>query len=207
MGNQVTKKIIAVACILLLLITGIYISTLTISRQDKTLVTISIFPEDARVTMNGEVVKPGKTYLSPGIYAVEATRDGFDNYSTVVTLEENEQTVAISLNATTEEGREYIKENQAAYTKTYGAGQQAAAEIGKIFNDRNPIAKRLPYKTFVYSIGYRMDQTDPSGNSIILTIDASEGYKQAALYRIRQLGYDPTDFTINFRNYENPFAL
>ena len=52
-----------------------------------------------------------------------------------------------------------------------------------------------------------MDHSDPSGNSIIIEIDAREGYRQAALYKIRELGYDPTDLTINFRGYENPFPL
>src|SRR5690606_12422556 len=99
------------------------------------------------------------------------------------------------------------RENEDAYMEAQAAGERAAAEIGKTFNDKNPIARHLPYKTFFYSIGYRMDPTDPSGNSIIIEIDAPEGYRQSALYRIRQLGYDPTDFTINFRDYENPFPL
>lgn len=184
-----------------------YILLFSVGRSGKTPVDMVIFPEDAIATLDGEEVKSGTLYLEPGTYSVRAKREGFSDYSKTLVLEETPQTLPIILSPVTREALEFSKKNEEEFEKAYAKGQKAAAEQGKIFNDRNPIAKHLPYKTFFYSVGYRMDPSDPSGNSIIIEIDASEGYRQSALYRIRQLGYDPTDFTINFRDYENPFPL
>ena len=201
------KRILLVGLLLLSLGAIAYFATQRFNSNDKTPLHISIFPEDALITLDGEMIEPGTQRLDTGVYSLKATRDGFDDYSKTVVLEKDEQTVAILMVPNTAEARGLSEKNQAAYMKVFGEGQRAASEIGKTFNDRNPIARKLPDKTFFYSIGYRMDQSDPSGNSIIIEIDASETYREAALFRIRQLGFDPTDFTINFRNYENPFSL
>lgn len=202
-----TGKIVAVVLALLMLIVVAYFGITATSRAAKTPLNLSIFPADATVTIDGDAVQDGTHYLEPGTYLIEAKKEGFNNYSKTLTLEGSERTVAIILTPNSEEALEYGRENEEEYRKVQAQGEIAAMEMGRIFNEKNPIAKHLPYKTFFYSVGYRMDQSDPSGNSIIIEIDAPEGYRQAAIYRIRQLGYDPTDFTINFRNYENPFPL
>lgn len=178
-------------------------------RSGKTPVNIGVFPSDTLVTVDGTPVSDGIHYLSPGTYEIKATREGFDSHSRTLVVDDNSQVVAIILSANTDEALQWAKkrENESEYNRVFGLGQAAAQEDGSRFHKLNPIAKHLPYKTFFYSIGYRMDRSDPSGNSIIIEIDASEGYRQSAIYRIRQLGFDPTDFIINFRDYENPFPL
>jgi hypothetical protein len=74
------------------------------------------------------------------------------------------------------------------------------------FADENPIINDLPYENLIYSIGYRIDPSDPSHNSIILTIDAPEGTRNAAVQQIRDMGYDPTEYKIEFKDYKNPFG-
>lgn len=208
MNNPSTAKNITIAVVgIFSVIVLAYVAILINNRSGKTPIELSVFPGDATITIDDSTMKPGTRYLSPGTYIVEAKRDGFEDYSKTLVIEKVKQEVAIILTANSEEALEWAKENDKEYEKVFAKAQEAAAETGKTFNERNPIAKDLPYKTFFYSVGYRMDPNDPSGNSIIIEIDAPEGYRQAAIYRIRQLGYDPTDFTINFREYENPFPL
>lgn len=202
-----TRRIVAILFVGILLIAVLYLSIINIDRIGKTPIALSAFPEDATILIDGNNVKTGTLYLAPGTYQLEAKKQGYDSYTKKVVLEEDKQTIAVILSPNSEEAFEYGRKNEAAYLKVQAQGEVAAAEAGKRFSELNPITKDLPYKTFFYSIGYRMDQTDPSGNSIIIEIDANEAYRQTALNRIRELGYDPTDFTINFRNYENPFPL
>lgn len=202
-----TRKIVVALLAILFIATVIYFSVISIDRNGKTALSLSAFPDDMTILIDGESVEIGTLYLVPGTYQLEATRQGYDSYKKTIVLGEEEQTMAIILSPNSEEAFEYGRKNEAAYLKVQAEGEVAAAEAGKRFSELNPITKDLPYKTFFYSVGYRMDQADPSGNSIIIEIDAGEAYRQAALYRIRELGYDPTDFTINFRGYENPFPL
>lgn len=206
MGNS-RYKLIGVAAIVILLLSVCYFVVITISRQNKTAINVAIFPSDAQVTIDNQKINPGTIYLKQGTYDVKASRDGFKSYTTTLTVSPSTRTYTISLESNSQEGDEWVTSHQNDLQHIRELGEKASEESGKAFNDRNPIAMKLPYRTLLYTIGYQADPSDPSGNSIILTIDAPEGYRQSALYRIRQLGYDPTDFTIIFRNYENPFPL
>lgn len=176
-------------------------------RAGKVSVSLNIMPSDASLTLDGNPVKMGETYLRPGIYQLRANRAGFEDYSETLSLEKDKKTVSIIMTPVSDEAKRWMKDNQSEFNRMESLTEKSVIENGKAFVSRNPIVRKLPYKNFLYSVGYRLDQSDPSGNSIIIEIDAPEGYRQAALYRIRQLGYDPTDFTINFRGYENPFPL
>jgi hypothetical protein len=204
---SLVKRVALFGSALLLLGIVLYLAITTVGRADKTPVTFSTFPDDALISIDNRGIKSGTHHLNPGTYQINVEKEGFSNYSRVVVLEDTPRTVAVILVPQTDEAREWTAKNEAAQRKIQGEVEESVYQTGKLFAEKNPIARELPYRTFMYTIGYRMDQTDPSGNSIIIEIDAREGHKQSALYQIRQLGYDPTDFTINFREYENPFPL
>ena len=207
MGRISIRKIVIILVVMAFFIIALYFGVIAINNTGKVPVSLSAFPNDTTIAIDGKKTKTGTLYLAPGTYKLEAKKEGYDSYTRTLVLKEKKQTIAVILTPNSEEAFAYGRNNESEYRKVQASGEVAAAETGKTFNEQNPIAKHLPYKTFFFSIGYRMDQTDPSGNSIIIEIDASEGYKTAALYHIRELGYDPTDFTINFRAYENPFSL
>ncbi len=189
--------------ILLVVIIGIGVFNRT-NQAGKIAVSVTLHPSDTQATLDNYELSNGTMYFEPGTYILKGAKPGFEDLSKTVTINATQRTLVVAPTAKSSEAIEWAKNN---YTDIQGKQDAHALEIGRDFNTRNPIAKELPYKTFFYSVGYRMDQSDPTGNSIIVEIDASEGYRQAAIYRIRQLGYDPADFTINFRNYENPFPL
>lgn len=78
------------------------------------------------------------------------------------------------------------------------------SELDTILVDKYPIIKSLPLDAAIYKLGYRIDESDPSGHSIKLTIDSDTASGRiAALREIQSLGYPPTNFKIEFLNFES----
>lgn len=207
MSNPSYRLIGIGAVVGIIVLAAAYFITTTVSRQNKIAINVVIFPSDAQVTIDQQKINQGTIYLEAGTYDVTASRNGFKSYTSTLVVNPSVRTYVVSLESNSKEGNEWLQSHNDDLLRVRALGEQAAQESGEYFNKKNPIAAKLPYRTFMYTVGYRMDPSDPSGNSIIIEIDAPEGYRQSALYRIRQLGYDPTDFTINFRDYENPFPL
>jgi len=192
--------------IMLLLLVG-YFVYITNERSGKIAVEVVAVPGDAHITINNAVFSPGIAYLKPGYYEIKATKEGFADFSSVASIEStSDQAIPIPMEATSDEAKKWAEDNQDKYLELEGRAGKSAQQRGDVFQEKNPIVKHLPYDSFLYTIGYKADPSDPSGNSIIIEIDAGEGYRQAAIYQISQWGYNPADFKINFRNYKNPFT-
>jgi|GEM_PF-3984908 len=78
------------------------------------------------------------------------------------------------------------------------------SQLDSILTKKYPIVSSLPIDASFYKLGYRIDESDKSGHSIMLTIssDSSLG-RQAALNEIVSLGYNPVNFKIQFLNFES----
>jgi len=178
-----------------------------ISRTGKEPVTIHLLPSDIHLTVDGKTFGTGTVYLTPGTHAIEASREGFSHYKTEITIgQPNTTVIDIALIPESDEALQWQKDHQQLYTDFQARADERATEEGIQFYDKNPIVNELPFKSYIFKIGYHADPDDPSHTSIILDIDAIVGYREAALDKIREFGFDPTDFKINFRNYENPFS-
>ncbi len=207
LGEYIRSHRVAFAFIVVLLIGLLgYGAYIAISRAGKEPVKVYLVPSDATLTANGERLGPGTVYLAPGKYDVKGSKEGFREFSTQVTIgKPNQSEIDIALQPVSEEAKKWAAQHQDLYLAYEGRAGGRANQEGEEFSKKNPITSKLPVNNFLYSIGYRSDTSDPSGDSIIIEIDALSGYRRAAIERIRQLGYDPTDFTIKFTNYENPF--
>ena len=197
-----------IAIILSLLLVGLigYGAYVAISRAGKEPITVHLVPGEAILTANGERIGSGTAYLAPGEYEIEAKRDGFADYKAPLTIHSpNTAVIDIALTPVSEEAKKWAKEHQELYFAYEGRTGERANAKGEEFSERNPIVSRLPFENFLYAIGYRADPDDSSGNSIILEINATSGYRRAALKKIHELGYDPTNYKINFIDYESPF--
>lgn len=64
------------------------------------------------------------------------------------------------------------------------------------------IIKSLPYDGMTYNIGYHFDQN----SQLILDVTAASGARNSAIKEIADLGFDPGDYTIVFKDYLNPFG-
>lgn len=207
LGDYIRDHKLSFAFVALLVVAllgyGIYIA---VTRAGKEAVIVYLVPGDATVTANGEAIKPGTIYMAPGNYEIKASKDGFRSWNSKVTVDSTgEPTIDIALQPESEEAKKWAADNQELYLKYEGRAGVRANQEGEEFSKKNPIASKLPVSTLLYDIGYYADTSDPSGDSIIIEIGAMPGYRRAAIERFRGLGYDPTDFTIKFTNYESPF--
>ena len=171
-------------------------------------VEISLAPSDASLQVNGASEEPGSKLREPGVYKITASKKGYKSYSEEITVDLNRNPLSIPVTLQPESGTALIESEKYRdeYLRNEGIAGKQAQINGEMFRARNPIVAKLPYKTLLYTIGYRADNTDPTGNSIIIEVDAPEGLRDDVIAQISRWGYDPTDLNIRFRNYENPFA-
>ncbi len=174
------------------------------TRAGKTKVEVVVVPKDATIQVNGEGMRP-PLYLAPGEYTFSASKTGFTTLQQTKVISEKDITLTMPLAAESDEAKKWADQNQQQYAELEGIAGKIANQEGEALSDQHPIIQALPYSNFFYTIGYRNDLSDPSGNSIIITIDAITGYRNAAIKQIRELGYDPAQYKIEFKNYESPF--
>jgi hypothetical protein len=78
------------------------------------------------------------------------------------------------------------------------------SEIDKALVAKYAIVTSLPIDAGYYKLGYRIDESDPSGQSIKLTINADTAIgRLGALRQIGELGFKPTDYKVEFINFES----
>jgi len=182
-------------------------SFMAIDRSGKIAVQVSIIPRDATFSINSQSYSTDTTvYLKEGEYQIKAAKDGFAAVDEKTYISQNNKTLTLSLAPQSDEAKTWAENNADQYRQNEGISGEASAETGESFREKNPIVNELPYKNLLYTIGYRADPADKTGNSIIITIDTFEGYRQAAIYRIQQMGFNPADYKYEFKNHKDPFA-
>lgn len=201
------NKIIIIAVLLGLLFVSVigYIAYPSVRDMGKVRVEISLAPTDADFYINDKLYPQRVGFFEPGEYKVKAVKGGYRTHEETIRIhkEQKEYVIPISLIPESAGALAESDRYQDLYLKNEGlAGKQAQSD-GIIFRANNPIVKRLPYKTMLYTIGYQADKSNPSG--IIITIDAPEGLRDDVVAQIERWGYDPTTLNIVFRKYENPF--
>lgn len=202
-----TIVLVIIITVILLIGFGAYNIYLSVQRAGKLGVRVVVVPSDAKVEMNGQVVSPNDLYVIPGDYAFSASKNGFKKVEGHIHVANGlPNTVTLPLEPESNEAKEWAKQNQDRYAALEGAAGKAANEQGEAVSERNPVIRVLPYKNFLYTIGYKNDLSDPTGKSIIVTIDAVPGYRNAATRKLRDLGHDPAQLKIEFTNYESPFG-
>ncbi|HEY5695643.1 MAG TPA: hypothetical protein VIQ80_02305 [Candidatus Saccharimonadales bacterium] len=178
---------------------GIYLQT---SNAGKIPVTVMVAPNDATITLDGAKINAGTIYLVPNKnYTFSASKSGFVSKSTNQYITSSNTFVGLELlhaDGTADQ-------NTDQYLQLEAQAGRAANDKGQALSDKYPIVDKLPIQNYIYTIGYKADPADPSNNSIIITIDAAPGYRNGALQAIRDLGYDPSQYKIEFYNYTNPF--
>jgi len=174
-----------------------------IDRYDKIPVVVSVVPSDSKVMFDDKAEGNGTHYMPAGTYKVTTSKDGFDTQTetVVVTNKKEQNVVAVSLTAKSGDAKKWAKEHEADYAKNQTYGAIEAESNGKYFASKNPITTKLPYNDPYFTIGY----TTNNDQSITLTIvTPSPRYRFYAVQKIRDLGYDPTNFKVIFKDFHNP---
>ena len=165
---------------------------------------ISRVPSDAKVYINGKEVGD-RTNLSNGTYAVTAKKEGFSDFTSTVVIDDSNKFITVALSPSSDEAKKWAEQHEADYLQQEAVGGERLSQSGNTLAAKNPIVTVLPIDNYTSTVGYVMDERDTSGNSIIVTVDTSSGYRNAAITSIFNQGIDPGDYTIRFSDYTNPF--
>lgn len=175
---------------------------MTVLQQGTVGVSVSVLPNDATVKINDkDYSNQTSIRLKPGTYTVTVSKEGFDTDTQKLVVKEGKSATFISMPAPiSADARRWVTNNQRAYLELEGKAGKLATQEGRELIDEYPLTKWLPLQKATFTIGYKQPE-----EAVIITIDATEGYREAALQEIRDLGYNPSDYTIEFTNYRNPF--
>lgn len=200
--QQNKKAIVAITVcfVLVLFVWGIWTY---VSRLGKVAVTLSTVPRDSSLSIDGRATSSGTIWLAPGKYVFRAQKEGFKAREKTVTVAEGKEqnVVALALSPQSDDAKTWAKQHAAEYknNETYGAIE--AQTNGQYFREKNPIVAHLPYSDPYYQITYASDEN----NAITLSINTpSPRYRYFAIQKIREFGYDPSDFKIIFSDFKNP---
>lgn len=176
-----------------------------IGRIGKIPLIIAAVPSDAKIIVDGKQLGDGTYWLPAGTYDLKAEKQGFDsqNKSIIVTPEKKNNVVAVSLVPKSEEAKKWADEHQRDYQNNEQFGAIAAREDGQYFSNKNPITQKLPFNDPYFTIGYTLNDNQ----SITITVATpSPRYRFYAVEKIREWGYDPTDFRVVFKDFKNPLG-
>lgn len=196
--RRITLFVVAFIVVLLL-----WTGFILVGRIGKVETTFAIVPSDATVTINGNKVGSGNQWIPAGKYELIVQKDGFatGKKSINITDAKEQNVAAISLRPESDKAKEWAKEHEEDYSNNERYGALEASSEGKYFSETNPITTKLPFTDPYYTIGY----TPNTDNTVDLTIATeSPRYRFYAIEKIRELGYDPTDFKIIFKDFKNP---
>ncbi len=195
------KKEIATCVALLFSLLIIYAVVLMISRIGKVGVEFHLVPGDSTITINNKVYGNGTQYLSPGDYTAKITHEGFASSETSFIASSDKATVAVSLTPSSDEAKKWAEAHQSAYKDNERYGAVQARQDGRLFRERFPIVNRLPYEDPYYKIAYR----SKNNRDLTITITTeSPRYRYMAVQKIREFGFSPSEYKIDFVDYKNP---
>lgn len=205
-----TNKIIR---IIILLLAIIIVSIISYSiyqinyRAGKIEVTINTVPKDAKVIINNQNYYDGENYIVAGEYNIVVKKDGFKTVELSQNIINNGDEINIALDAESDSAKAWATKNKQLYADFTNIVSEKANKDGVTFKAINPIVNKLPYINYLYSIGYKLDSVDKTGKSIIITVNSSEQYRQAAILQIKSWGYNLADYNYEFINFNNPFTI
>lgn len=199
------RKQIILGVVLLFVVIVAWAVLTFIGRQGKVAVFVSTVPRDAKVQFDDSIKGSGTQWLNPGVYTVHAKKDGFSSVTRKVTVtnKKSQNVVAMSLQPESDRAKEWADKNIDLYRKNETYGTIEANTNGEYFRNTHPITTKLPFTDPYFKIAYKTN----SDQSIIITISTpSPRYRFYAIEKIREFGYDPTDFTIEFIQFKNPLG-
>ena len=206
---MLNKKLILIISVILISIISVVSYNILQNnyRQGKIEITINTVPKDAKVIINDNSYNNGKNYLAAGEYNISVEKDGFKTVSFSQNIINNGDEINIALDAESASAKAWAIKNTQLYADFTNIVSEKANKDGDNFKTINPIVTKLPYTNYLYSIGYKLDETDKNGEKIIITINSSEQYRQSAILQIKSWGYNLADYNYEFINFNNPFKI
>ena len=201
------KKVIILVSLALIVLFGIAVWQ-TVGRIGKTKVIVVVSPADSQVTLDGKKVKSGVLYVSSGKHSFAASRQFFDSNSETTNVS-SEKTITLVLVANSSEGQAIIENTPGETERRQELVSTAAKNRGDQALETNPFISFLPVQNYVLGESYQIDYGPPSKGTnqpIILITAATPSLRQSALGYIKDLGYNPADMNLVFKNIATGFG-
>jgi hypothetical protein len=202
---QKNRRAVVAGMAIVVVLCTVWAAVTYVSRIGKIGVTVSAVPYDSTVTINGQRSGAGTVWLVPGTYTITAAKDGFvgRQKKVDVTTDKSQNVVSLALSPQSDDAKQWADAHQADYSNNEVYGGIEAQANGELFAKQHPIINSLPYNDPYFQIDYVQNPD----NSITLTVTTpSPRYRYFAVQKIRQLGYDPTDYRIDFKDFNNPLG-
>lgn len=148
-------------------------------------------PADTTVTLSGTEISGSSVRLKPGTYTFVAQREDFhDQEVTIVVNDSSDPVVELFLVPATEEMANKVQAGEDGFV------YDEAVDFSTI---ADPVLSYLPYKNLLYSM-----EATTTTQPITVKITALNGYRNAAIERLKSQGLDPSDYLYEF-NFASPF--
>lgn len=203
---QTHKQTITRLAVGLFVLLIIWTMLILMSRIGKLPVTVSVVPSDASITINDQLRGNGTDWLTPGTYKVKVQKVGYASQEKTLTVSDKKKdnVVAVSLKPESNDAKKWAAEHSKDYKDNEKYGAIEASSNGEYFSAINPITKKLPFTDPYYKIGYIVGEKQ----SITITISTtSPRWRFYAIEKIREWGFEPTDFVIIFTDFKNPLEV
>lgn len=165
-------------------------------------------PATAKLYINNREVAGDRTKLDYGSYDIRVEADGFTTDTSTIVVNEDTTYIASALLPESDEAQKWADSNQQEYLDLESLVYKEEQEVGARFSSKNPIVTSLPIDNYSSKIGYKIDQSDSSGRSIILTVYGVDGFRNGAIKSIINAGYDPAEYKYEIEDdYNNPFEV
>lgn len=197
------KLFITLAGITILLLIFMGVLQLT-QRRGKVRINVYKMPSFATVSVNGQS-SSDTLYVSPGKLTLTVSADGFESVEKELEVSGGSNHVIeefISLTPQSDDALEWVNSNAAAYQSFEQKAQQSYQTESEEMASRYPIIQDLPYRGDLYNIEYSLDNDE-----FRIQIEADGPLeRQVAIERIKSMGYEPSDYYVEFLHFDNPFT-
>jgi hypothetical protein len=159
-------------------------------------------PTDAVVRIDGNVVGDIVTLETNQEYVITGERDGWVAYEETVILHEFSKNILIVLEPDSEDAHRWRELNKDLYRGLEAASGEESVADGMAMRLRYPIIDFLTYNhenkyVITYGHGYPNENID----GFFLLIRAPVGLRNTAVKRIYDMGFDPADYLIVFKDF------
>jgi hypothetical protein len=151
--------IVAVSAIFMMFFTIRSVNNARKEDKETVKITVSVFPDDAKLYIDNKPSKPGVYKLTNGTHTLRAERKDFATKSEAIATKNypDGSTKYIMLKPNTKAGEKLLDEDKNLQRQYDQAGDTEYDNGSRIVSEEYPIIKYLPYETLDYSITYSAD--------------------------------------------------
>lgn len=202
------KRLVILAGILVLALFSVFLvsrTTQTISRRDKTAVTVRVLPNDSAIKVDGKETRGSTIYVSPGKHEFSAGRQGFKDDKQNITVGSEPFTIGLLPEPDSPEAEQWLAKDNNIH-KREEIGAIIAEQRGNAIREATPITSILPRTdpTAPFMIDYGYRSTDTDSVYLLVKYSTAEG-RTRAIQWIKDQGFDITELDIIFSDYYPPY--